>query len=412
MLNQVVARGFKSLASVGVTLPNLAVLFGPNTAGKSNFLDAIQALSRIGTSRTLSDALSEPIRGHAIESFAFPENGLPGLLGQEQAEFSLEATLGVGKDRYHYRVGVGIQIASGSLALRDEYLTALDRDGKPKGNPSIEVVEGKLRIRRKSKPAHPRYEPLGGNHSFLSDPRLGGDEYRAIERCRGELSGWRTYYLDPRVSMRQAKSPAAVEDIGVLGENIAPFLYRLRAEKPKHFDAIRRTLSTIIPSIEDFDVDLDTKRGTLDIQIQQGGTRFSSRIISEGTLRVLALCAIVVNPWSGSLVAFEEPENGVHPKRIALIAEILSSLASDRNRQVVVTTHSALFCGSILKIAERKENGIALFNVRRRPEGTVIEPFDLLSKPLFRDQEISAGLASETEDGRFEQLVVRGLVDE
>ena len=46
------------------------------------------------------------------------------------------------------------------------------------------------------------------NHSLLSDPRLGGVEYRTVERCRNELVGWRVYYLDPRGAMRSAKPPA------------------------------------------------------------------------------------------------------------------------------------------------------------------------------------------------------------
>src|SRR3989304_3382682 len=132
------------------------------------------------------------------------------------------------------------------------------------------------------------------------------------------MSGWRTYYLDPRMAMRSAKPPSDVRDIGVLGEDIAPFLYRLRAENSKYFEAVKRTLRSLIPSVEDLSVDLDKRRGTLDIQVRQGGIYFSSRIVSEGTLRVLALCALAVNPWSGSLLAFEEPENGVDRKSTRL----------------------------------------------------------------------------------------------
>ena len=156
--------------------------------------------------------------------------------------------------------------------------------------------------------------------------------------------------------MRSARPPADVRDIGALGEDIAPFLYRLRAEKANHFDAVKRTLRSLIPSVEDLAVDLDEKRGTLDIQVRQEGADFSSRIISEGTLRVLARCAIAVNPWSGGLVAFEEPENGVHPRRLELIAKLLISLAMDQNHQVIVTTHSALFCGAVLKESRKYKN--------------------------------------------------------
>lgn len=72
MLRRLAVRGFKSLSNVSIDFPTMTVLFGPNAAGKSNLLDAIQALSRIGTERTLADALAEPIRGRQIEAFSFP----------------------------------------------------------------------------------------------------------------------------------------------------------------------------------------------------------------------------------------------------------------------------------------------------------------------------------------------------
>lgn len=411
MLSQLTVKGFKSLDEVSVKFPRLTVLFGPNTAGKSNLLDAVQALSRIGTSRTLSDALSEPIRGYPVEAFAFPKGGLAELLSMKRSYFELEAFLDAGKNRYRYRVQVEIQLESGGLAVKDEYLTTLTARGESKGNPSIERVADQVRIRRKSKPANPRKEPVGLNYSILSDPRLGGAEYRAIEVIREELSGWRVYYLDPRVAMRTSKPPTDVRDIGVLGTDIAPFLYRLRAEKPKHFEMIKRTLRSLIPSIDDLVVDLDKRRGTLDIHIQQNEKQFSSRIISEGTLRVLALCAIVVNPWSGSLLAFEEPENGVHPRRLELIVQLLASLAIEQKRQVIVTTHSPLFCDAALKLSRPHSADIALMNVRRGANGTEVRPFDV-SGPLFKDQEIAKALTSGTEDGLFESLMIRGMLDE
>jgi predicted ATPase len=410
VLRHLGVSGFKSLGDVTVAFPRLTVLFGPNAAGKSNLLDAVQALSRIGTSRTISDALSEPIRGYPTEAFAFPPGGLAALLSTKESRFKLEADLEIDRDHFRYRVEVGIQPESGSLSVTDEYLTAITAKGEPKRSPSIQLVEGQFRIHRKSKAARPRQEPSGLNHSILSDPRLGGVEYRAIERCRNDLVGWRIYYLDPRVAMRSAKPPAQVSDIGVLGEDIAPFLYRLRAEAPKHFDSIKRTLRTIVPSIEELAVDLDKRRGTLDILIRQDSTDFSTRIISEGTLRVLALCAIAANPWGGSLIAFEEPENGVHPRRIELIAQLLISLARNQKRQVIVTTHSPVFCDAILKHARQVPEDIALLNVRQGASGTEVRPFDVTG-PLFQDQEIARALTAETEDGLFESLMLRGMLD-
>ena len=411
MLKRLSVRGFKSLREVTVELPRMAVLFGQNAAGKSNVLEAIQALSRVGTLRTLSDALAEPIRGYPIEAFSYPSGGLAELLSSSRAQFALEADLVVEKERYRYRIEVAIEPSSGRLSTADEYLALLGASGEPKGTPAIERVDGNLHIQRKSKPDHPRQEPVGLNHTILSDARLGGVEYRWLERVRTELSDWRIYYLDPRVAMRSVKAPSDVRDIGALGDDIAPFLYRLRGEDPKRFAAVVRTLRSVVPSVEDLAVDLDTRRGTLDISIRQGGVNYSSRIVSEGTLRVLALCAIAANPWGGSVIAFEEPENGVHPRRIELIAQLLLSLAVEQGRQVVVTTHSPLFCDAILKGARERPNDVALFNVRRDGASTVVERFETTG-PLFKDHEIAAALTASTEDGLFESLLKRGLLNE
>lgn len=412
MLEALRVQGFKSLTKLEVLdLPRMAVLFGPNAAGKSNVLDAILTLSRMATSRTLSEAVQEPIRGHPIEAFTFPAGGLPELLAQPAPQFTIGAHLLVGNDRYQYRIGVRIHPKSGSMVVSDEYLAALTAKGTPKGSPSIEVVGDDVRIRRKSKPAHPRQESLGLNHAILSDPRLSGVEYRAIERCRTELSGWRTYYLDPRVAMRRDAPPAEVQDIGVLGENIAPFLYRLRGELEPKYRAIVRTLRSIIPSIDEVSVDLNKHRGTLDILIRQQGTDFSSRIVSEGTLRVLALCAVAINPWGGSLIAFEEPENGVHPRRLELVAELLTSLALGQRRQLVVTTHSPLFCSVMARKARAHSKDIGLFSVGQSREGTTMRRFDPAG-PLFESGDIAKRLSTIEEDRAFEGLVLRGLLDE
>lgn len=411
MLRRFAVQGFKSLQSVDVGLPRLTVLFGPNAAGKSNILDAVQALSRIGTSRTLAEALREPIRGYPIEAFTFPSEGLPVLLSIERPRFRIEADMEVGRVRYRYRVGVTIQPRSGSLGVAEEFLSSLSVKGEPTGTPAIEVVDGEIVIRRKSHPGRPRKEPLGQNFAIIADQRLGAPEYRAIEQVRNELSGWQTYYLDPRVAMRTARPPSEADDIGVLGENIAPFLYRLRAEHPKHFDAVRRTLRSLVPSVEDLRVDLDKQRGTLDVQVRQDGIDFSSRIVSEGTLRVLALCAIAANPWARTLLAFEEPENGVHPRRLELIAELLTSLAVEHKRQLIITTHSPLFCDAVLRRARAKPGEIAMLNVRRSGGQTEVKSFEVTG-PLFSDHEIAKALTARGEDGLFESLILRGLIDE
>ena len=93
MLKRIHIRGYKSLEDVEVRLSQLVILFGPNAAGKSNFLDGLQLLSKIGTSRTLKEAFEPPYRGKPLESFTIGRKGIKGLLEQERLSFSIEADL-------------------------------------------------------------------------------------------------------------------------------------------------------------------------------------------------------------------------------------------------------------------------------------------------------------------------------
>jgi predicted ATPase len=411
MLTRLRARGFKSLRELEIELPRLTVLFGPNASGKSNVLEAAHMLSRCSTERTLSDAFDASLRGYPLEAFSFGEDGLPGVLRRPSLGAELEADLEAQGDAYRYRLRVEIQPGSGGLSVQDEHLVRLDRRGEPRESPRIERVADALHVRQKSRPGRPLQEPVGRSFTCLSDPRFHGDQYSAITRCRAEFEAWRIYYLDPRVAMRAARPPADVRDIGALGEDIAPFLYRLRAERPKHYDAVRRAVGSVIPSVDDVTIELDERRGTLDIQVMEHGCSYSSRVVSEGTLRVLALCAIVVNPWVQGLVGFEEPENGVHPRRLDLIAQMLVSLASSPGRQVVVTTHSPLFCSAVLRSTRDRRDDVRLYAARRNGRGTTVTPFVDHPGTLFFEGEMAGKLTSEADDGELEGMMVRGWLD-
>jgi predicted ATPase len=86
----------------------------------------------------------------------------------------------------------------------------------------------------------------------------------------------------------------------------------------------------------------------------QDGRRFTSRVLSDGTLRLLALLALQYDPDQASVVCLEEPENGVHPRRLATVVELLKGMTTDLSgqaltpsdphpeplKQVLVNTHS------------------------------------------------------------------------
>lgn len=203
MLRRLAIRGFKSFVDVELELPKLAVLAGPNAAGKSNALDALQMLARAGTQRTLAEALAPPIRGFPAEAFTLPPGGLPELLAQRSARFSFEADLELGQgkgngslERLRYRLGVEVDPDTGSLSVADEYLTRATKDWRPKDNPRIDAEDGQLILRRSGGGGRPQHEPLRANHTLLSDARLSGSSYPLFDRLREELRQWRSYYLE------------------------------------------------------------------------------------------------------------------------------------------------------------------------------------------------------------------------
>jgi predicted ATPase len=414
MLKRISVQGFKSLRDVELKLPRLAVLAGPNAAGKSNVLDAIQMLARAGTQRTLGDALDDPIRGFPAEAFTLPAGGLPELLRTRAARFSIESDLeipaaaGSNVDRVRYRMGIDIDPDAGVLSLADEYLARTTKDWEPKDNARIETVNKEIHLRRSGGGGAPRHEPLGVNHTYLSDTRLSGASYPLFDTVRSELARWRTHYLDPQAAMRNPAPPREVSDIGVRGEHLAPFLYGLKTRREREFSAVRRALRDVIPAVTDLDIDLDTKRGTLDIQIEQDGTTFSSRVVSEGTLRVLALCVIAVTATSG-LIAFEEPENGVQPQRLDRIAELLTSVARRGRSQIIVTTHSPGFIAAMLARATPDEEQIGLFSVEHEARRTVVRR--LADPGLWADQTIDELLTDPHDYDKVAALVRRGWLD-
>lgn len=412
MLSHFRAQGFKSLVDVELDLAPLVVLIGPNAAGKSNLLEALLLLSRLATEQTLSAALAPPLRGYPLEAFTLSEGGLEALLQQEHAELTLEAVIRPSEfaqettaaEPLQYRVSIQIQPKTGTLAVTDEYLARVLSNQGPKQEPLIERSGNWLITNFEGVGL---MHALGQNHTLASVPN-----FKGFELLRHEFSAWQTYYLDPRVAMREPQPPREVDDIGPRGEWIAPFLYRLKQSTTlsKYFRAIGRALQQAIPTIESLDVDLDPRRGTLDILIRQDGTLYSSRVMSEGTLRVLALCCLAANPWPGELIAFEEPENGVHPRRIEVIADLLASMASEGRSQVVVTTHSPTLIAAMLHRAKECPGQIKLFQCAQVGMTTQVKPFEIASS-LFEDPEIRHALTGPEDAQIVEALLKRGWLD-
>lgn len=415
MLERLTVRGFKSLRDVTFEpAAGLSVLFGPNAAGKSNLLEATQALSAMASARTFVDVLSPPlpVRGIPVESFSLPPGGAAALHKDNgpEPDFTLEADLATAAGAYRYRISTRLRPMSGHLGIADEYLNRTDTHGSPRA--AIEATGGLLHIRPKGRGGRPQHENLGLNRPILSDGRFSGAGYEWFDTVRSELKSWRRYAPEPRFQMRMEQAPRPVSDIGIFGQSVASYLHRLLVQFPKHYEQVSRLLCACVPEVEGLDVSVYEPRGTLDLAVIQSGIRYSSHVVSEGTLRALAYCAIAVNPWAnGGLVAVEEPENGVHPQRLEMIARLLLSLAEKGGKQVVVATHSPLFISTVAaaKRRARDPDGIGLFQVRFEDEQTVIESIEIPDS-VFENEEVASSLSDRGEQSVVEGLLLRGML--
>ncbi|MCS5693830.1 AAA family ATPase [Cyanobium sp. FGCU-6] len=428
MLERIRVQGFKSLRDATVELAPLVVLFGPNAAGKSNLLEALLLLSRLVGERTLSEAFAEGIRGYPLEAFTLAEGGLEQLLHGPSPCLRLEAEMSMepppGRRRQgilSYQVEVAIDPQSGRLSVQDERLEDLTPNRKPRHrNPCLEKVprdrDGSitdvLAIRRHGSPSHPFEEGVGLSHTIVSNRQFtGAERYPLFDQLHQEIGSWRILYLDPIKSMRDPQPPRDVNDIGSRGEWLVPYLHRLKHQQPQAFAAVRRVIAMAIPAITDLQTDLNEKRGELELSVQMDGLWLPSRVVSEGTLRLLALCAMAANPFQKGLVAFEEPENGVHPRRIEVVTRLLAR--ASRSQQVIVTTHSPQVVVDIVRMireGELKAGHVRLIRCATSADGSTYQPFDPMG-PLFDEEAIMEGLGSSEEAQVLQAMTIGGWLD-
>ncbi|MBM4456415.1 MAG: DUF2813 domain-containing protein [Chloroflexi bacterium] len=460
MLTRVHVQGYKSLKDVSVNLSELAVLFGPNAAGKSNFLDALQLFARFATSRTLKDAFEPPYRGKPLESFTFGKDGLRGLRAQERLCFSIEADVrlsptvvdavnqqirdmkGAGQGEterlapkevdiaapvvregapdyliaeeaakgappvrernLRYRIEIAFSPKTGLLQVVDEYLAALTEAGQPtrKRKPFLSREGNRLHLRLEGQ-AHPMYYERFLDHSILSLPHY-PPHYPHLAAMRREFESWLFFYFEPRERMRAANPVKEVRHIGLMGEELAAFLNTLKALDPPQFRAVEKAMRTLLPNIDGIDVEVN-ELGEVELRLREEGIPVPARVLSEGTLRILGLLALTGAKEAPALIGFEEPENGVHPRRIKLIAELLKTRAALEETQYIVTTHSTLLPDLI--------PDESLYVCRKVAGATEIRPFRAWGA-LVRQQEVEASLDDQAEpDLSVSERVLRGDFD-
>ncbi|EXI78173.1 MAG: cytochrome c biogenesis protein CcmA [Candidatus Accumulibacter appositus] len=309
-VDTITVKGFKSIAAIEkLKLGAINVVIGPNGSGKSNFIGVF--------------AFLHAIREGLLQDYVIKAGGADKVL-----HFGSKIT-GKLEIRASFQDGV------------NEYVIALEPTAADQLHPASETVS----FWDKRHPAtYAEDLAARGMEAGISDAqRSGTGAY-----VRQHLNRWRLYHFHDTSSTSPIKKTADLNDNRYLrpdGSNLAAFLYVLRLKHDTAYSLIRRTIQRVAPFFDDFVLEpqqLNPDKIRLEWRHKGSDAYFDASSLSDGTLRFIALATLFLQPDSirPSLILVDEPELGLHPYAITLLASLVKQAAV--TTQVILSTQSPL----------------------------------------------------------------------
>lgn len=422
MITRLEIDGFKSFSNFAVNLAPFVVVAGVNGAGKSNLFDAIMLLSRLAET-DIRTAFSDQ-RGEARELFTLLPDGSYAaemrfaveLLVDRRVRDSWGSEAELKYTRLRYELGIERRQDQRNierlfvkhedlrpLSRKDDhwyhaYVGSQNHHWQPKvtggRSPFISTLEDKNTVNlHQDKGSRGRPRPIENLESTMLSG-VTNTEFPHALAAREEMRNWHFLQLNPVELSKPAPKLTASEVMGPDGSGLASALFRIKSEDPGLLKDIGIDMARMIPSIKSLDVAEDTQEKKYVINItMEDGRAFSSMVLSEGTLRLLALATLKHDPQHRGVLCFEEPENGVNPKRISQVVGLLRGLSTEFSqeqdapfpaRQVLINTHSPVLVGEVYKLPGVADWGAVLFArlVSRISQGkkiqhTMVDPLQL-----------------------------------
>ena len=313
-------RGFRSLRDINATgLSNVVVMIGANGSGKSNFIRFFEMLSWMLRSRRLAEFIE--MQGGADDQLYRGNRVTPRL----EAEIQLRTARG--RNDYQFAL---------SHAAPDRFFFSEERfrfnhddiDGLADWQ-SVGSAHGEARI-------------VEAAQSVTPIPGVNSTTAHTIVRL---LRGCSAYQFHDTSAGSNIKKTAEVDDNVRLrsdGGNLAAVLYRLEREDVTRFELICRHIGRVLPVFDRFTIEESYGKVLLRWKAKGTDKTFGAHLTSDGSLRFFALVTLLNLPPEllPDVILLDEPELGLHPAAITLIADMIRAVGDQR--QVIVATQSPL----------------------------------------------------------------------
>ena len=333
-------KGFKSIRNLDrFRFRRLNVLIGSNGAGKSNLVSYFRMLREMVEGRL---QLWTRKQGTADRVLSFGIKETP----------QLESYIGFGRNGYRFVLEPTVE---GNFTFSDE---SLYFKGPFYGE---------------------QWTSLGSGHSEanLNSQRERVSAEGVEDYCYSSISSWKVYHFHDTSHTAGVKREGALHDNEYLrsdASNLAAYLHRLSNDSPDIYRQIRRTIRLAIPFFDDFVLKPEPlPSGENQIRLlwrqKDSDYAFWPSQLSDGSIRFICLATALLQPDPPSTIIIDEPELGLHPYAITLLASLLRS--ASKRMQVVVSTQSVPlvnhFSVGDLVVVER-EQGATVFRRHREQD--------------------------------------------
>lgn len=345
MIKKLYIANYKSINRAKLSLNNLTILIGQNGAGKSNFISLFKFLERL-SEQQLSDYI---FQSGGINTFLHK-----GYEVSQELRFKLE-------------------LESDENNLTNIYETRIISDGE-----SYLIDYEKLGIWNQEKYSQPYYvdNKIQKKESQLKNlanktPSHPTDYYP--KHIYNYLKKLKLFHFHDTSDNAAIKLPQPLEDAYFFkneGQNLAPYLAYIQGNNYDLYLKILETVKLVFPNLQDFVLEESPfAKGKILLRWKEksGDNIYTVKQMSDGTLRFICLVVLLsdaITPNSlPETIILDEPELGLHPFAIQVLAELIQKAAL--NRQVIIATQSVnlinYFTPKDLLIVERNEEDETIF---------------------------------------------------